>query len=92
MVRRPALVVARHDAGPVGMMLWALMITNALRAPWPGDIVIPDAETLGLRIPSKVRIAKISTVEETAATAIGRLDDATWLRVQAGLAAAFDPA
>ena len=67
------------------------MVTNAIRAAWPGDIVIPDAEACGLLIPSKIRIAKVSTVEEAAVVAIGRLDDMTWRKVAERMRAASEP-
>ena len=53
------------------------MITNAARADWPGDVAIPDAPDRGLLIPSKVRTAKLSTVETKDAALIGQIDDAT---------------
>lgn len=57
------------------------MVTNALRAGWPGDVVIPDAESRGLLIPSKVRTAKIAATPVGTATRIGRLDEETWAAV-----------
>lgn len=77
VVSRPALVVALRDGGPVGHLIWALMITNAARPSWPGDIDIPDARRHGLLIPSKVRTAKISTVAADSVSLIGRLDTDT---------------
>lgn len=58
------------------------MITNAQREPWSGDIDIPNAEQIGLLIPSKIRTAKISPVETGRATLIGHLDPATLATVQ----------
>jgi hypothetical protein len=46
-----------------------------------GDISIPRFEELGLIIPSKVRTAKINSVEVGGATRIGKLDNETWNRV-----------
>ena len=86
VVRRPALVVARRDTEAVGVLLWTLMITNAARPPWAGDIVISGALALGLRAASKVRTAKITTVEEGTAARIGRLDEQTWSAVLAEVA------
>ncbi|MFN3287587.1 MAG: type II toxin-antitoxin system PemK/MazF family toxin, partial [Sphingomonadaceae bacterium] len=48
-------------AGP--SLAWVLMITSALREDWPGDVRIPDHRAVGLPAPSKVRSAKIATVE-----------------------------
>lgn len=81
MVPRPAVVVTTGPVGPGGLLIWTVMVTNAGRPPWPGDVVIPDAESLGLLVPSKVRSAKIAAVETAAATMLGRLDRATWIQV-----------
>ena len=83
MVPRPAIILTPKPVGPGGLLLWAAMVTNAARPPWPDDIAIPDAVSLGLLIPSKIRVAKIFSVEASAATSIARLDDATMTRVAA---------
>ena len=82
MVSRPAVVLTPAPLGPAGLLIWTAMITNASRAEWPDDIHIPDAEALGLVIPSKVRTAKIASVAAAAATPIGRLDPALWSEVR----------
>lgn len=81
MVPRPAVVVTTEPVGPGGLLIWTVMVTNAERQPWPGDVIIPDAESLGLLIPSRVRSAKIAAVETAAATMLGRLDRGTWIEV-----------
>ena len=43
VVSRPALVVSSRPIGLADSLIWCLMITNARRAAWPGDIEIPDA-------------------------------------------------
>lgn len=82
LVPRPALVLTPQPVGPAGLLIWTIMITNALRAAWPDDIIIRDAPGLGLLIPSKVRTAKIAAVEVASATRIGRLDAGTMLEVR----------
>lgn len=82
MVPRPAVVLTPKPLGPDGLLIWTAMITNATRPAWPGDIVIRDAEKLGLVIPSKVRTAKIAAVETAAAVRIGRLDAALWNEIR----------
>lgn len=72
---RPALVVAT-GLGPDASLCWAMMITNAERASWPGDLVIADHAALRLPIPSKIRIEKIATLDASRATLLGRLPDA----------------
>jgi mRNA interferase MazF len=76
-VPRPALVVGRAPLGPDDLLIWTLMITNAEREEWPGDIHIPGAITMGLLIPSKIRTAKIAPIETRFASLIGRLDEET---------------
>jgi mRNA interferase MazF len=63
-----------------------MMITNALRASWPGDLVIEDHATAGLLIPSKVRTAKLATIDTAQASPLGRLPPSLWTKVQAALA------
>ena len=82
MVSRPAVVLTPKAVGPAGLLIWAAMITNARRPEWPDDIHIPNAETIGLLIPSKVRTAKVAAVATGAATRIGRLDEALWKEVR----------
>ena len=81
VVSRPALVIGVSPLGPDGLLTWTLMITNAARDPWPGDVLIPDPTTIGLIIPSKVRTAKIAAVETAAAKRIGVLDPLTLEKV-----------
>jgi mRNA-degrading endonuclease toxin of MazEF toxin-antitoxin module len=83
MVSRPAVVITPEPVGPSGMLIWTVMITNAARDAWPGDVAIPQSESLGLLIPSKVRTAKIAPAEVVAATRVGRLDERTWREVHA---------
>jgi mRNA interferase MazF len=80
-VPRPALVISRAGLGPDDRLLWVLMITNAQRESWPGDLLIPNAPSLGLLVSSKIRTAKVTTVEIAQASLIGRLDDATLAQV-----------
>lgn len=69
--RRPCLVIGQpEDAG----LVWVLMITSAKNRPWAGDIEISDLDAAGLKSPSVVRTAKISTVEADVIKMIGRLD------------------
>lgn len=86
LVPRPVLVISKEPLGQDESLIWTLMITNAEHEPWPGDIHIPQAEALGLLIPSKVRTAKIAPVEVRTASLIGRLDADTYAKVQAAVA------
>jgi mRNA interferase MazF len=77
LVRRPAFVLCWYDTGndAAGRLAWVLMITSAGRARWHGDLDIPDAEGLGLIIPSRVRTAKVATVAVADLVRIGRMDE-----------------
>ncbi len=87
-MRRPAMVVSGGAVGSNDVPLfWALMITNARRAPWPGDVAVPDHLAAGLNIPCKVRTAKISTLEARSAELVGRLPNATIADVMARVSA-----
>lgn len=85
---RPALIVAA-GLGPAGALCWALMITNAKREPWPGDVAIGNHDAVGLPMPSKVRTAKVATLETMAAHRLGRLSDLDWQSVTAALPGFF---
>jgi mRNA interferase MazF len=58
------------------------MVTNAQREDWADDVAIPNAEALGLLIPSKVRTAKLFTAEASTSTLIGHLEAEVWARVR----------
>ena len=81
MVPRPAIIVSRRPLGPEGLLIWTVMVTSARRPAWPGDVLIADAEALGLLIPSKVRTEKIAPAEAATAIRLGRLDRPTRDRV-----------
>lgn len=80
---RPALVLTREPIGPQGLLIWAVMITNAARERWPGDVVIADHQAAGLPVSSIVRTTKIATLECRSAARIGRLDPKQVAQVQA---------
>ena len=84
---RPALVVTREPVGADGALIWAVMITSAERAPWPGDIAILEHRAAGLPIPSIIRTAKLATLEAPAAERIGKLPAAELACVQMQLVA-----
>ena len=71
MVSRPALVISVRSIGSDGALIWVAMITNAEREVWPGDIIIQDSVNLGLIVRSKVRTAKVSTIEGKSAKRLG---------------------
>lgn len=61
--RRPAVVVSsarlERDCG----LVWLAMVTSAENRAWEGDVVISDLAAAGLPAQSRVRPAKIATVD-----------------------------
>lgn len=84
---RPALVVSEKMVGPEDRLLWAMMVTNALRPDWPGDLPIEHYASIGLPHPSKIRTAKIATLDASGAEIIGRIDDELLAEVRGVMAA-----
>ena len=70
---RPALVISAQPLGADLDLLWVLMITNASRPSWPGDVIIADHTAVGLPIPSKIRTEKISTVISAGSEKMGKI-------------------
>src|SRR5512146_995820 len=70
---RPALVVVAAGIEATHDLVWALMITSAANAPWPGDVPISDLRGAGLPAPSVVRCAKLATFESGSAQKLGIL-------------------
>jgi mRNA interferase MazF len=92
VVRRPALVLCWFDTdAAAGRLAWVLMITSAERARWRGDLDIPDAEAIGLIIPSRIRTAKVATVAAADLVKIGRMDDDVWTRARSIVLGALEP-
>lgn len=60
--RRPALVISSDEFNETTGLLWVLMITTSTNS-WAYDINITDLSKAGLPAPSKIRCAKIATVE-----------------------------
>ena len=78
VMRRPAMLLSQGLVGsPRAPLFCALMITNARRPDWPGDVLIPDHAEVGLNIACKVRTAKVETVEVRFAERVGRLPEQT---------------
>ena len=80
--QRPVAVIAAPPSDDRYPLLWVMMITSALNRPWPGDLLITDLESAGLRRPCLIRTAKIAAIENTAIDQWGRLatKDAAALR------------
>jgi mRNA interferase MazF len=83
--RRPALVVSVPRLMLEHGLAWVLMITSAANAPWPEDIPIDDLRRAGLSRPSIIRPTKLTTIETTAATALGKVTPEVASRVRVAL-------
>lgn len=84
---RPALVVSMGTVGESDSLLWVVMITSAANRPWPGDVpLLKDHQECGLPVPSRIRTAKIATIEAGAAHRLGQLPSAILDRVRESLA------
>lgn len=59
--RRPALVLSGRSFNEAGHCVLA-MITTQSNPPWPGDTMIADRDSAGLRVPCVVRI-KLFTLD-----------------------------
>lgn len=79
---RPAIIIATGLGGALGLC-WSLMVTSAANRAWPGDITIADHQAVGLPIQSRIRTAKVATLEEASAKVIGRLPPEIWAQVTA---------
>ena len=72
---RSALVVSRYFEAGNTTLIWATMITSAANARWLDDVSLEDDHlSYGLSHPSVVRVAKMATIDPTAARLNGRLD------------------
>ena len=79
---RPALIVSTTTLGPKRQLAWAMMITNAERTGWPGDVPIADHQALGLPIASKIRTEKVATLDISEAKLLGKLPEVEFNRVK----------
>lgn len=68
------MVISTVPIGLAGDLAWTMMITSAANRGWPDDISLEDDYLdFGLKRPSILRVAKISTVEIGVASLVGRL-------------------
>ncbi len=81
--RRPAVVISAPELEKRHRLVWLVMITSAANPAWPSDVLVSDLKTAALPAPSRIRPAKIATVDATRVLhRIGRLSakDASALR------------
>ena len=63
--RRPAVVVSARVLEKRHGLVWLAMITSADNPRWDSDVAISDLKAAALPAPSRVRPAKIATVDAT---------------------------
>lgn len=73
--RRPALVASAGELQDRHGLLWVVMVTSAENRAWPDDIMVSDHVRAGLPAPSRVRCAKMATIEARDAEPLGRASD-----------------
>ncbi len=61
--RRPAIVISAPGLERDHGLIWLAMVTSADNAAWDGDVAVSDLAAAGLPAPSRVRPAKIATVD-----------------------------
>jgi mRNA interferase MazF len=61
--RRPAVVVSRPALARDHGLVWLVMVTSAENRRWSTDVEVSDLKRAGLPAPSRVRPAKIATVD-----------------------------
>lgn len=72
--RRPAVVVSAPVLEQQQGLVWLAMITSADNRAWDSDVAVGDLAIAGLPAPSRVRPAKIATVDgERIVRRIGKL-------------------
>lgn len=73
--RRPALVISDSEFNSKTGLLWVLMITTSSEE-WQHDVTITDLISTNLPAPSKIRCAKLATIEAKRIThVIGKLSE-----------------
>jgi mRNA interferase MazF len=63
--RRPAVVVSARELEKRHGLVWLAMITSAENPRWDSDVAVSDLKLAALPAPSRVRAAKIATVDAT---------------------------
>ncbi len=72
--RRPAVVISAPVLEEQQGLVWLAMITSAENRAWDSDVAVSDLSVAGLPAPSRIRPAKIATVDgERIVRRIGKL-------------------
>jgi len=87
---RPALVVSTGSIEDLHGLLWVVMITSAQNRGWRGDVQVANLKMAGLPVPSVIRSAKITTIEASVASKLGRVSAAQIRQVAGKLISELD--
>jgi mRNA interferase MazF len=61
--RRPAIVISAPGLEKRHGLVWLAMVTSASNPAWRDDVMVSDLKIAGLPAPSRIRPAKIATVD-----------------------------
>lgn len=61
--RRPAIVISAPNLEKRHGLVWLAMVTSASNPAWRDDVLVSDLKVAGLPAPSRIRPAKIATVD-----------------------------
>ena len=82
--RRPALVASKRIFNENGHSILAMITTKAHR-PWPGDVVLTDCTTAGLRLECIVRLKLFTLDNRLILRTLGHLSETNRKRVAKSL-------
>jgi len=86
--RRPAIVISAPGLEKRHGLVWLAMVTSASNPAWRDDVLVSDLKSAGLPTPSRIRPAKIATVDATRIVRrIGKLSTKDAKAVRDGLRA-----
>jgi len=72
--RRPAIVVSSNQLMAKYRLIWLVMVTSADNRRWDCDVDVSDLASAGLPAPSRVRPAKLATIDsDRVVQRVGRL-------------------
>ncbi|KKL23080.1 hypothetical protein LCGC14_2428980 [marine sediment metagenome] len=86
--RRPALVLSCGEFNEAGHTILA-MITTQLHKAWPGDMVLEDYKSAGLKLPCVVRLKLFTLDNRLILSTIGHLSRDEVAKVNAALKLSF---
>lgn len=72
--RRPAIAVSTNHLSAKYGLIWLVMVTSADNRRWDCDVDVSDLDSAGLPAPSRIRAAKLATIDsDRVVQRVGRL-------------------